>query len=100
MRAKRTTFKTTLVPTFLLAPQLLITFVFFVWPSVQAIWQSVLREDAFGTTTQFVGMANFARLAADPTYLASAGVTPRKADSTAASYLRPGARRSLQFEPH
>ena len=75
MRAKRTTFKTTLVPALLLAPQLLITFVFFVWPSAQAIWQSVLREDAFGTKTQFVGMANFARLAADPTYLASAGVT-------------------------
>lgn len=75
MRAKRTTFKTTLVPALLLAPQLAITFVFFVWPSAQAIWQSVLREDAFGTKTQFVGMANFARLAADPTYLASAGVT-------------------------
>lgn len=75
MRAKRTTFKTTLVPALLLAPQLLITFVFFVWPAAQAIWQSVLREDAFGTKTQFVGMANFTRLFADDTYLASAGVT-------------------------
>ena len=75
MRAKRTTFRTTLVPGLLLAPQLAITAVFFVWPAAQAIWQSVLREDAFGTKSQFVGVANFARLAADPTYLASAGVT-------------------------
>ena len=75
MRAKRTTFKTTLVPALLLAPQLLITFVFFVWPAAQAIWQSVLREDAFGTKSQFVGFANFTRLFADETYLASAGVT-------------------------
>jgi sn-glycerol 3-phosphate transport system permease protein len=42
---------------------------------VQAIWSSVLREDAFGTKTQFVGLANFTRLFSDETYLASAGVT-------------------------
>ena len=35
----------------------------------------VLREDAFGTRSQFVGLANFTRLFADETYLASAGVT-------------------------
>lgn len=75
MRAKRTTFKTTWVPALLLAPQLAITFVFFVWPSLQAIWSSVLREDAFGTRKTFVGLSNFSRLAGDPTYLASAGVT-------------------------
>jgi sn-glycerol 3-phosphate transport system permease protein len=75
MRAKRTTFKNLWVPALLLGPQLVITFVFFVWPAVQAIWQSVLREDAFGTRSQFVGFANFSRLFADPTYLASAWVT-------------------------
>ena len=75
MRAKRTTFKTTLVPALLLAPQLAITTVFFVWPAAQAVWSSVLREDAFGTRTQFVGLDNFVRLFADPTYLASSGVT-------------------------
>jgi sn-glycerol 3-phosphate transport system permease protein len=75
MRAKRTTFKTTLVPALLLAPQLAITAVFFVWPAAQAIWSSVLREDAFGTKTQFIGFDNFTRLFGDPTYLASAGVT-------------------------
>lgn len=75
MRAKRTTFKTFWVPALLLAPQLVITFVFFVWPSLQAIWSSVLREDAFGTRAQFVGLANFNRLFSDPTYLASAWVT-------------------------
>ena len=75
MRAKRTTFRTIGVPALLLAPQLAITFVFFVWPAAQAIWSSVLREDAFGTRKTFVGLSNFSRLAGDPTYLASAGVT-------------------------
>ena len=75
MRAKKSTFRSHWVAWALLAPQLAITAVFFVWPAAQAIWSSVLREDAFGTRSQFVGLANFARLAADPTYLASAGVT-------------------------
>jgi sn-glycerol 3-phosphate transport system permease protein len=75
VRAKRTTFSSLWLPALLLAPQLAITAVFFLWPAVQAIWSSVLREDAFGTKTQFVGLANFTRLFSDETYLASAGVT-------------------------
>ena len=75
MRAKRTTFKSTWVPALLLAPQLAITAVFFLWPAAQAIWSSVLREDAFGTKKMFVGLANFSRLFGDPTYLEAAGVT-------------------------
>ncbi|MCU0922319.1 MAG: sn-glycerol-3-phosphate ABC transporter permease UgpA [Burkholderiaceae bacterium] len=48
-----------------------IVLVFFFWPAGQALYQSVLQEDAFGASTEFVGMENFTRLWADETYLAS-----------------------------
>ena len=37
--------------------------------------QSLLREDPFGLKTQFVGLANFKRVLADPAYLNSIKVT-------------------------
>jgi len=48
-----------------------IVLVFFFWPAAQALWQSVLQQDAFGTSTEFVGLENFSRLWADSSYLAS-----------------------------
>ena len=45
---KSAVFNNRLLPYLLLAPQLVITFVFFYWPATQALWQSFLREDAFG----------------------------------------------------
>ncbi|MFN3462429.1 MAG: sugar ABC transporter permease, partial [Oceanibaculum sp.] len=60
-----------LLPYLLLAPQLAVTAVFFFWPAGQALYQSVLTQDAFGTTVEFVGLENFERLFGDPTYLAS-----------------------------
>jgi sn-glycerol 3-phosphate transport system permease protein len=45
--------------------------VFFFWPAGQALYQSVLLQDAFGTSTEFVGLQNFKQLFADETYLAS-----------------------------
>jgi sn-glycerol 3-phosphate transport system permease protein len=53
------------------APQLTIVLVFFFWPAGQALFQSVLREDAFGTSSEFVGLENFETLFADETYVAS-----------------------------
>jgi sn-glycerol 3-phosphate transport system permease protein len=75
MRTKRTTFRGATLPALLLVPQLAITAAFFLWPAVQAIWSAVLREDAFGTKVQFVGLGNFQRLFADTTYVDSAIVT-------------------------
>ena len=49
---KRVTFNERWLPYLLVAPQIVITLVFFFWPSGQAIWQSVLIEDAFGGNTQ------------------------------------------------
>jgi sn-glycerol 3-phosphate transport system permease protein len=72
---KRTIFNNKLLPWLLLAPQLAITFVFFLWPAAQAIRQSFLRQDAFGTRTTFVGVENFRRLLNSPEYLNSLQVT-------------------------
>ncbi len=72
---KRVLFKSAWLPWVLVAPQMLIVLVFFFWPASQAVWQSVLTEDAFGTSSEFVGMLNFSRLWADGTYLNSFKVT-------------------------
>ena len=68
---KRVLFKSWWLPWVLIAPQMAVILVFFFWPAGQALYQSVLQQDAFGTTTEFVGMQNFQRLWEDETYLAS-----------------------------
>ncbi len=68
---KRVRFKSWWLPWALVAPQLLIVLVFFFWPAGQSLYQSLLREDAFGTNSEFVGLENFKALFADDTYLAS-----------------------------
>lgn len=72
---KRVRFRSTWLPWVLVAPQMAVVLVFFFWPAAQALYQSVLQQDAFGLSTEFVGMANFERLFADPSYLASFKVT-------------------------
>ena len=68
---KRVFFKSKWLPWLLIAPQMVIILVFFFWPAFQALYQSVLQQDAFGTSTEFVGMLNFQRLWEDSSYLAS-----------------------------
>ncbi len=72
---KRVHFPTSLLPYLLVAPQVIITLVFFVWPASQAVYQSFLIEDAFGISTEFVWFENFAYLASDEQYLGSFGRT-------------------------
>lgn len=72
---KRVHFRHPWLPYLLVAPQLVITIVFFIWPAVQALWQSMLVEDAFGLSTEFVWFDNFAALLQDPQYLNSIKVT-------------------------
>ena len=72
---KRARFRSLWLPYVLVAPQILITLVFFIWPATQALWQSLLIQDAFGTSVEFVGLANFADLFNDPYYLQSFRVT-------------------------
>ncbi len=64
-------FNNKLLPYVLLAPQIAITVVFFFWPAGQALFMSVLEQDAFGTSVTFVGLDNFKRVLSDPDYLAS-----------------------------
>ena len=72
---KRVTFNERWLPYLLVAPQIVITLVFFFWPSGEAIWQSVVTEDAFGGNTKFVWLDNFSHLFSDPNYFASVRVT-------------------------
>ena len=68
---KRVRFSSRWLPWLLVAPQMAVVLVFFFWPAAQALYQSLLTQDAFGMSTEFVGMENFARLFADSTYLES-----------------------------
>lgn len=52
-------------------PQLLIIAIFFFWPAGQAVLQSFQMEDAFGLSTEWVGLENYRNLFSDATYLSS-----------------------------
>jgi len=54
-----------------MAPQVVIIGVFFFWPAWETLLQSLQQQDAFGTSTEWVGLENFRALFADPSYLAS-----------------------------
>ena len=68
---KRVQFKSSWLPWALIAPQVAIISVFFFWPAAQAVLQSFQLQDAFGTSTEWVGLDNFKRLWNDAGYLAS-----------------------------
>lgn len=68
---KRVVFRSGWLPWALLAPQVAVIAIFFFWPAGQALLQSFQQSDAFGTSTEWVGLQNFQRLFDDPTYLAS-----------------------------
>ena len=72
---KRVVFPSGWLPWALLLPQLAVVAVFFYWPAVQALYQSVFIQDAFGGNPEFVGLENFTRLFADPLYLNAMRVT-------------------------
>jgi sn-glycerol 3-phosphate transport system permease protein len=72
---KRARFESRWLPYALIAPQMAITLVFFFLPASQAIYQSLLVQDAFGISTQFVWFDNFKDLFRNDEYLASFGVT-------------------------
>ena len=72
---KRVTFSNRWLPYLLLAPQVIITLIFFIWPASQALYQSLLIEDAFGLSSEFVWLENFQELFADPLYMKSMWIT-------------------------
>ena len=58
-----------------LAPQLLLILIFFIWPSVNALLQSVYFSDAFGVNHHFSGLHNYLDLLKDPVFFQAMGVT-------------------------
>lgn len=72
---KRAVFSHKLLPYLLLAPQLAITIVFFYLPASQALRQSFFIEDAFGTSSDFVGLENYRYVFSDPSYYKAIATT-------------------------
>ena len=69
---KRTVFRNRWLPYLLVAPQIVITLVFFYWPALDSVRLSLYRASPFGDRLIFVGWGNFARLFGDAAYLRSA----------------------------
>ena len=72
---KRVVIRSAWLPYALVAPQIIITVLFFFWPAAQAVWYSFQVQDAFGLHTEFVGLRNFAELFGDDHYLESFQIT-------------------------
>ena len=68
---QRVTFRGWWLPILLIAPQVLISIIFFFFPAGQAIWQSLFIPDPFGLSSVFVGLGNFEFLFSDKFYRAS-----------------------------
>jgi sn-glycerol 3-phosphate transport system permease protein len=66
---RRTIFEHRWLPVGLVAPQLVLTVFFFLWPAGQAVLSSLQSEDPFGLSAQFVGIDNFSALFSDELYL-------------------------------
>jgi len=64
-----------MLPLCLLAPQVIITAVFFFYPAGQAVWQSMFIPDPFGLKSQFVGFGNFEFLLGDRYYRSAFATT-------------------------
>lgn len=68
-------YRNKILPLVLLAPQLIITLVFFIWPAIEALLQSFMVENTFGTASRFVWFENFGYIFADSQYLNSVGIS-------------------------
>ncbi|MGJ8516292.1 sn-glycerol-3-phosphate ABC transporter permease UgpA [Carnimonas bestiolae] len=64
-----------ITPWLLLAPQLAVVAVFFFWPAVQGLYQSLFAQDAFGLGSEFVGLQNFIDVLEDSEFLNSLLIT-------------------------
>jgi sn-glycerol 3-phosphate transport system permease protein len=68
---KRVLFKNPMLPYWLVGAQILVTVIFFYWPALRAVAQSVLLADPFGQHSRFVWFENFTQLFHSPEYLQS-----------------------------
>ncbi|MET3855916.1 MULTISPECIES: ABC transporter permease subunit [unclassified Rhizobium] len=65
---KRVVFEERWLPYLLIGPQLLIIFLFFYWPTGQALFWSFTLEPPFGGDAVWVGLRNIAEIAVSPVY--------------------------------
>jgi sn-glycerol 3-phosphate transport system permease protein len=72
---KRVQFPPSYIPYLFIAPQLAVIFIFFYWPSIQAIQSSFYLEDPFGFGSTFVGLQNYKDALTSPEYLGIAKFT-------------------------
>ncbi|MCZ8150975.1 MAG: ABC transporter permease subunit [Rhodobacteraceae bacterium] len=72
---RRAHFKTSWIVAALLAPQLLVIFVFFYWPSAQALYWAFTLEQPWGGGNTWVGFENFRNVLYDPYYWSSVRVS-------------------------
>ncbi|PID58148.1 sn-glycerol-3-phosphate ABC transporter permease UgpA [candidate division KSB3 bacterium] len=68
---KRVFFRHKFLPYVLVTPQIVVILIFFLWPASQALYQSMLREDAFGLSSEFVWFENFQDIFSSTLYLHS-----------------------------
>lgn len=72
---RRAHFKTSWIVATLLAPQLLVIFIFFYWPSAQALYWAFTLEQPWGGGNTWVGFDNFRAVLSDPYYWGSVRVS-------------------------
>ena len=72
---RRAYFKNNWIAALVVAPQLLIIFVFFYWPTSQALYWAFTLEPPFGGANQWVGLENFQYILGDPIYWLSIRVS-------------------------
>jgi len=72
---KRVQFSSPTLPYLFLLPQMAVIFIFFYWPSVQAVKSSFFLEDPFGFGSSFVGFDNYKGVLESAEYRSIAGFT-------------------------
>lgn len=72
---KRATFDNLWLAGALVAPQLLLVFVFFYWPTLQALYWAFSTQPPFGGANQWVGWQNFEQIFSDAVYWNSVRVS-------------------------
>jgi sn-glycerol 3-phosphate transport system permease protein len=72
---KRVTFSNTWLAAALILPQMLLVFVFFYWPTGEALYWAFTLERPFGGGNDWVGLYNFENVFNDPKYWSSVRVS-------------------------
>ena len=78
---KHAAFSNTWLAVLFVLPQLLLIFIFFYWPTGEAMYWAFTLEQPFGGSNQWVGLLNFETVFADPKYWNSVLVSILRGDT-------------------